>query len=196
MTQRFEGLPCAAAAVTLGAIVAMNSTAAIKTLDTITGDDLAAIQKSLPIARRHRVDIDACKIDVVSSKSYIGVVYECGSGDEVNRKTLGVRLQPESEMPEDEVARALSDPAAFKLRGHLQGASLAPILAGLSVFEKRGFQLSHYQVELLREKNSYLVNFVDKDSKLEGLGNPGTRLGLEVELNAGDLSVIRSNFIR
>lgn len=86
--------------------------------------------------------------------------------------------------------------AAEKQTDSLKSGSLPPILAAADLFEQRRMNLADYRIALLRSTNTYVVTFTDKDSQAGGRGNPGKRLGFEVELNGADLRVIRSHFIR
>ena len=180
-------------AAIMGLALTMNSSAAIKSLDSINGADFAAIRDSLPTFKGHDLRLEKCAISLISGESETVIVYLDKKARESDQKPIGVRLQPEAELSVEETRRILSQ---FKPRAHLQGSSLAPILEAARVFESRGFDLSPYKIELIREKMSYTVIFVDKDGEGGGLGAPGSRPGFEVELDTRDLRVIRSNFIR
>jgi hypothetical protein len=78
----------------------------------------------------------------------------------------------------------------------LHSGSLAAILVAVPVLEQRKMKLADYRITLLRNRDSYVITFTDKDSQSGGRGNPGRRLGLEVEVGTADLHVINSHFIR
>lgn len=60
----------------------------------------------------------------------------------------------------------------------------------------RKLDASHYRTRVSRSGDSIFVIFLDKNAFPSGRGNRGSRPGLEVELDAGSLKVIRSYFIR
>lgn len=65
-----------------------------------------------------------------------------------------------------------------------------------TVFQQQNLDLVHYKSTLVRDGESLVVIFTDKDGRAGGRGNSGTRPGFEVQMDARDLRVIRSNFIR
>jgi hypothetical protein len=155
--------------------------------------------------------------DAVEGSSLIEIraaLQHLESGDR-NIRTYGVRVLRNGKTtvvftPKDDETRALAvrDSAVLsaaelkdllassKQTNSLRSGSLAPMLAAAQIFEQRKLDLADYRVTLLRSGNSYVVTFTDKDAQVGGRGNPGKRLGFEVELGASDLRVIRSHFIR
>ena len=78
----------------------------------------------------------------------------------------------------------------------LHAGHLPVILAALPIFEQRKMNLADYRITLFQKNDSYVVTFTDKDSQSGGRGNPGKRLGFEVEFGVADLRVLNSHFIR
>jgi len=71
------------------------------------------------------------------------------------------------------------------------------MIAALPVFaQQKGLHLDQYRLELIRDKTSFIITFLDKTSQTDGLGNPGPLPGFEVVLNVQDLKVLRSHYIR
>lgn len=164
----------------------MMQVAQIQVLDTIEGSSVAHIREALQHVSH---DQDA--------KTYAVRVFDNGKPAVVfapkndNVRMIGVRdgivLSP---------AEVTHITAHSRQKHALQAGSLAIILAALPTFEQRKMNLADYRITLLRNKSSYVLTFTDNDSQSSGRGNPGKRLGLEVELSMSDLHVIRSHFIR
>ena len=112
------------------------------------------------------------------------------------RKSIGVRVGAGVEMNSRDLNALITNRDHLKVIDTLQGASFQPIQVAVTVFQQRNLDLQHYNITLLRDGNSLVVIFTDKDGKPDVLGNPGPRLGFEVKLDGHDMRVLRSNFIR
>ena len=64
------------------------------------------------------------------------------------------------------------------------------------VFAEHNPDLTQYKISVVENENSLVVIFLDKNNKINTIGNPGILPGFEVELNIKDLQVIKSHFIR
>jgi hypothetical protein len=99
-------------------------------------------------------------------------------------------------------ARSLMSAAALSATDRQRAVDVIPgvhlpiYLAAARIAAERQLNLEHYRITLIREGDSYVAIFIDAEAVLIGRGNPSSRPGLEVELAASDLRVIRSNFIR
>ena len=78
----------------------------------------------------------------------------------------------------------------------IQGSSVLVIQATMEVLQRHNLDLTQYKIDVVREGNSVVVIFTDKDRQVGTRGNLSARPGFEVELNAHDLHVLRSNFVR
>ncbi|MBA4274854.1 MAG: hypothetical protein C0436_04290 [Alphaproteobacteria bacterium] len=76
----------------------------------------------------------------------------------------------------------------------------APVAVVHAVAEvkRRGLQPDNYRTQVVQDAQKVIVVFIDKRLPEEGrpVRSPNYAPGLEVELNASDLSVIRSYYIR
>ena len=71
------------------------------------------------------------------------------------------------------------------------------IATAADVFKRHyNADLRDYNIEVVRDGNSIVVIFLDKDREPGTRGSTGGRPGFEVELDARDFRVIRSNFLR
>jgi len=77
----------------------------------------------------------------------------------------------------------------------IQGSSFLATQAVVVVFQRHNPDLTQYKIEVVREGDSGVVIFADKN-RPEGTRGSVGKPGFEVELNAGDLRVLRSNFVR
>lgn len=187
-------LPLLALGTIMGVIVPQMTSAPLQVLDSINGEDLAAIQATLPSLRYRRLAPESHNIFVLAGPAFVAVVYR----DEKDAaKLVGFRLNPVADLSVAEAYAILMGNAGFQLRGKLHGSSLGPLLAALPVFEQqKRLHLDEYRLDLIREKTAFTVTFLDKTSQPGGLGNPGPLPGFEVVLNAHDLKVVRSHYIR
>ena len=178
----------------MGVTVPQETSAALQILDSINGEDLAAIQATLASLRNHGLAPEAHNIFVGASAAFVGVVYQ---DEKDSGKIVGIRANPVGALNAAESSSILLSRAGFQLRGKMHGSSLGPMLATLPVFaQQKGLHLDQYRLELMRDKASFIVTFLDKTSQPGGLGNPGPRPGFEVVVNAQDLKVLRSHYIR
>jgi len=191
---RRQSLPLLALGMIMGVTVPQGTSAALQILDSINGEDLAAIQATLPSLRDRRLAPEAHNIFVGAGAAFVGVVYQ---DEKDSSKIVGIRVNPAGDLTAAEASGILMGRAVFQLRGKLHGSSLGPMIAALPVFaQQKGLHLDQYRLELIREKTSFIVTFLDKTSQPGGLGNPGPLPGFEVVLNAQDLKVLRSHYIR
>jgi len=164
----------------------MMQMAQIQVLDMIEGSSVVEIQAALQHLG-HDQNVRTCAVRVLQNGKT--VVVFTPKDDET--RAIAVR---------DGVVLSAAEGKDFtahsKQTGTLHAGSLAAILAAVPVFEQRKMKLADYRITLLQNRNSYGVTFTDKDSQTGGRGNPGKRLGFEVEVGAADLHVINSHFIR
>ena len=85
---------------------------------------------------------------------------------------------------------------SIKVLDTIQGSSYLAIQAAMGVFQRHNPDLALYKIEVVRDGDPLVVIFTDKDRPSGARGNIGARPGFEVEMDARDLHVRRSNFIR
>jgi hypothetical protein len=157
--------------------------------DQIRGSSLVEVRTALGALKLRGAAVEQFDVQVFGDAQPVVVFKPKGKLAGALAFHKGVVISP---------AAVTSIPVSGKQTDRLDGASLPPILRAAEVFEQRHMNLADYRIELVRKPKSYVVIFVDKDSRsgTGRRGNPGKRPGLVVELDADDLHLIGSNFIR
>jgi hypothetical protein len=177
----------------------MSDKGPIKVQDTVLGSHYLGIRAAVKILERHKLDLSEYTILVVREGKSVVVLLIASKEKEGAPKQLGVRQGDATELNARDLSALLAKLNQLTTLEKIQGRSLLAIRAAEEVFLSRDpkADLARYKVEVLREGDSVLVIFVDKDRK------PGTRgtaagqaPGFEVELKANDLSFVRANFSR
>jgi hypothetical protein len=174
----------------------MSKTGPIKVLETMQGSSYLTIESALKTLERWGLDVPNSTITVLRDKETPVVVVERMTPGTGAAERHGARVEPDVELTADEVNRLTSAPDPAKAQDKIQGSSLPAIRVAAEVFRKKIPDLSGYRIALMSEGDSRIVAFTDKDAPPGSRGGGGTRLGFEVEMNARDLVVRRSNFIR
>jgi hypothetical protein len=94
-------------------------------------------------------------------------------------------LEPQIAMPDSD----------FQLLDPKHPISLKAIHVATEVFREHNPDLNAYDVQIVKDRGLLVVVFVDKN-RVPGARGAGSVPGFEVELDANDLHVIRSNFVR
>ena len=160
------------------------------------GSSFAYVRSAMTIFQCHDLDIADFEIMVVREKTSLVVVFINKEEKADARKSIGVREGAGVEMNFRDLNALLTTRDHFEVMDTLQGASFQPIQVAVTVFQQRNLDLQHYNITLMRDGNSLVVIFIDKDGQPDFLGNPGPRLGLEVELDSQGQHVLKSHFIR
>jgi len=168
----------------------------LKVLDTIQGSSFLAIQTAMGVFQRHNLDLKRCKIAVVREESSAVILFTETDGQQGAPKDLAVRQGSDVELSGGELCALRSETGRVKVLDTIQGTSFAPIQAAIAVFRRHNPDLTQYKIAVVREGNSVVIIFTDRDERPGAVGNPGVRLGFEVELNVREMRVVRSNFIR
>jgi len=162
----------------------------LKVVDTLQGTSFLAIEAALRTLQRREPDLARRSVTVLRHGESTVVVLS-GEGT-----PLAARVSPDAELSEREVERLAEAPEKPKVLDRIQGSSLPAIRAGVDAFAKRLPDPAPYRITLTSEGDSLVVAFTDGSAPPGGRGAPGARPGFEVELDARDLSVRRSSFIR
>lgn len=167
----------------------------IEVLDTIQGSSYPVIERALAVLQSHGPDLNSTHITVVRRGDSDAVVFTGDAERAGAGENLGVRMDTERVLNPDELSALLSNLDRVDPVDELTGSSLLAIRAALDVFNQHGPDLSRYKIVVVRDGESKVVLFSDKDLQ------PGSRgsvqvPGFEVELNPHDLEVLRSNFVR
>lgn len=185
-----------AVTLTSGGLAMMTSTAPIKLLDTIQGGNFLAIQSAMTVFERQHADLRQYKIEVFREDDSVMVVFTKQNSGASGQSKIGVRSGAATEITAAALQQLLADTARVKLLDTIQGGSFLAIQSAMTAFHRHYPDLAKYKIEVLREGDAVIVIFTDKDAPVGGRGNLGARPGFEVEMNARDLKVLRSNFVR
>jgi hypothetical protein len=173
----------------------MSNSSQIQFLDTLQGSSFLAIQGVLEVFQRHNQDLTQSNIEVLREGSSVVVIF-ADKGEPVStRENLGVRLESKAELSTQDLSSLRSNADRIHLLDRIQGNSFVMIQAAMGIFQRHNPDLTDYKIEVVREGDSVVVIFADKD-RPEGTRGSIGKAGFEVELNAGDLRVLRSNFVR
>lgn len=171
----------------------------LQVLDAIRGDNLVAIQSVMGAFQQRNLDIAQSVIDVLRVEGSGIIVVAQRSGAEGTDEGLGVRVETGAELAAQDLhfLRSGAQPAE-RLDG-IHGSNFRAIQAAMDVFP-RNLDVRNYNIEVVREGGLYegasiVVIFSDKDRPAGTRGSTG-RPGFEVELDAHDLRVLRSNYVR
>ncbi len=91
---------------------------------------------------------------------------------------------------------ALSSASRVEVIDSIQGTSFLAIVAALPAFERHKPELSDYRIRVARAGSSLVVIFSDKADSGVVRGSGGKRPSFEVQMDAKDLRVVRSNYVR
>jgi hypothetical protein len=167
----------------------------IRVLDTIRGSSYLAIKDAMKAVERRKSDLAQYKIAVVSERDSVAVIFLDKDTQSAAPKNFGVRRGSEHEMNPSELAGLTSD-GKFKVLDAISGSNFLAIKAAMAVFQRHNPDLAYYIIEVVSEGDSVVVIFADKDRHLGTRGSLGPRPGFEVEMDANDLRVLRSNFVK
>lgn len=175
----------------------------IAELDKCLGSNLLRIQTAIEVIEIPPLKLAHYKIIVVSEKD-IDFVLFIDKSERVNtRENLGVQYvlkdkkKSGHKIPPDQIRTLLTKMDQLKTLDILEGSNLLAIRAAIPVFLKsKKVKLTEYKIDVVRDGDSTIVIFVDKDRKRGVRGHNVNRPGFEVELNPKDLKVLRSNFLR
>lgn len=84
----------------------------------------------------------------------------------------------------------------FDVLATLPGTLAVALAKAIARFQETNLPLEAYTVTVLREGETLIVTFTDKDAPAGGRGSPGQRPGFEVMLDQKSLTIIESQFIR
>lgn len=90
----------------------------------------------------------------------------------------------------------MSDTAKLETIDTIRGKSYLAVQAAVRELQRKNLDVVGYKIQVLKEGNSVFVIFLDQHQPEGTLGSVGAKPGFEVELDARDLSVRRSNFVR
>jgi len=171
----------------------MTNSTKIQILDTVKGSSFLAIQSTMEIFQRHAPDLGQSIIEVMCDPNSVVVILDSKDVSANTQKSIGVRLESKVELNAHDISILRS---RMELIDRIHGGSFLPIKKGVEVFSQRyNPDLMVYSIMLVSEKDSVVVIFTDKDRPTGTRGSVG-KPGFEVELNAEDLTVRRSNFVR
>lgn len=163
----------------------------IRDEDKLRGSSFLAIQSALPVFQAHGLNPAQYRV-VVSGAGHSAVTVFVEK--ESQARSVGVRQGQELSPADLSAAMSQLDPA--QPRDAIQATSIAPVAVAVGALRRFNPDLNHYLITLARDKESMFVIFTDADAPVGGFGSSGKRPGYEVQLNAQNLTVVRSNLIR
>lgn len=167
----------------------------IQLLDSIQGSSYLAILSALEVIEHYHLNLLQFEFKLVAKDNSITVVLIDKADAKATREGIGINLESRKELSPPELSRLQSDTDSTQIIDQIQGSSFLAIQAATRVFQRYDPDLMDYKIEVVREGNSVVIIFTDKDRLAHTRGSVG-KPGFEVELNAQDLQVLRSNFIR
>lgn len=173
-------------------------TSQIKIVDTILGSSFVVMEPAIPLAQKRNLDIRRSLIELLRRQEITFVLFtlEDGNRSDFGRK-FGVLQGPYCELSSAKLDSYLSHRDQLETLDHIHGKHFVAVEASVKVFQERlKNDLVRYRIAVARESDFLFVTFTDKDGKAGVRGAPGTQPGFEVQLNAADLKIIRSNFLR
>jgi hypothetical protein len=90
----------------------------------------------------------------------------------------------------------MGNAANLEILDSVRGRSYLAIQSAMPEFLRRIADVAGYKIVVTKEGNTLTITFVDEEGATGALGNPGNKPGLAVELDAGDLRVLRSYYLR
>lgn len=173
----------------------VNSTK-IQLLDTIQGSNFLAIQSAMEIFQRYNPELTQSKIKVIHEGNSEIVILTNQNDPTNTQKNLGVKLESREELSIQDLSTLKLNMEQIQLMDRIEGSHFPFINKAVGVFQQyNNSELVLYNIKVVREGDAVVVIFVDKDRPIGTRGSIG-RPGFEVKLNAQDLTVIQSNFVR
>jgi len=90
----------------------------------------------------------------------------------------------------------MTDNAKPEVIDAIRGKSFLAVQAASQELARHNLDIVGYKITLVMKGESVVVIFTDQNAPPGVRGSGGVKPGFEVELNARDLSVIRSYFVR
>jgi hypothetical protein len=162
--------------------------------DTILGSSFGTIQQAVHVLDRKKLKLELYKIQLLAHQDAVVALFTDQDPQGV-RESYAVRKGADTELTPHDLTLLLSQRGDAKKLDSLQGTSLLAIRAAVGEVLRHTQDLDQFKIEVLREGDAIVVAFTNKDLK-PGVRGGGGKLAFEVELNASDLKVRRSNFIR
>ena len=179
----------------------MTNPGPIQKLDNILGRHYLAIQDALKILEPRQLKLADYEILVVvdaDAEADGEVIILFGKeGERGAQEHFGVRRKPPREMDAAEVEALLSRLPEIKTAANILGPSLLAVQTAVAVFLNRTQQdLNAYKIEVVRDGDTVVVIFSDKDLVPGTRGIRVGRPGFEVAMRPSDLKVVRSQYTR
>lgn len=173
----------------------MSTPIQLRVADTLQGETYPLLEEALAVLERAGGDARHYAVSLVDDAEPV-VVFRARDPHEGVRTPVAVRRHAGTELPADELRAVLARADRHKELPLLDGANLLAVRAAVVAFRQRLPELDPYRITVLRAADTISVLFTDKTAELRGRGSPGKRPGFEVQLDARDLRVLRSNFMR
>jgi hypothetical protein len=167
----------------------------MKVVETLQGSSFLAIKAALKVLEPRKPELEKSEIVVVRQGDAVLVILAGKKEDKAAAKDFGVQLEPNKELNAQDLAALLSKMDQLDVLDRIQGSHYPLLRTAVDVFTAKKLELADYKLTLVRKKDSFSVIFADKKRE-PGTRGSGDKPGFEVEMNARDLKVFRSNFVR
>ncbi len=169
----------------------------LTTVESILGDSFLAIRMALSVLAPRRLNLPQCTFRVVGSVEGATLLVRGPAGDG-SPGVLGVHAATGKELTPAEVGTAELNPDPDTPANTIRGTSWPVLRAAADVFLQRSPNpdLAQYSIEMVREGETIVVIFADRDRQPGARGAIRGRPGFEVAFNEKDLTVLRANFVR
>jgi hypothetical protein len=167
----------------------MATTGQIKVLESIQGSSFLASESAMGVFQSHKPDIEHGSFEVLREGDSELVVFTEG------QTQLGVRTGTAVELNAQDLKALTSNRARMKVVDTIQGSNFLSMRVAAEVFRRHKPDLSEYRIEVVRDGDSLVVLFSDKN-RIRGTRGSVGRPGFEVALDPRDRRVTRSNFVR
>jgi len=180
----------------LGVSQVMGNSGQIEIIDHISGSHFVAVLSATDIAHQRNWDLNTSTIHVLKEDASLFVAFLANKDSQSSSPDQWViDLNSRKELTVTAAIPWLAQINGTKDVAELSGSSVAVIETALGIFRSHGLDVGDYQIDVIRQGESFTVIFADKDRPQGTVGSVG-KPGFEVELNRKDLSVLRSNFVR
>jgi hypothetical protein len=183
------------AIVMMGAQMVMANSGPIQFLDSIHGNSFLAIQSTMEVFQRRKLDLARSRFEVARTGDSLVVILTEQHGPGKTREKVGVSVETKMELSPQDLAAVISNTDRYLLVDHILGSNLVAVQTAVRVFAQHQPDLRQYKIDVIRDGDALAVLFADKD-RPPGIHGSVGQAGFEVELNAQDMTVVRSNFVR
>jgi hypothetical protein len=172
--------------------------AKIEVLQACLGVHYLRIRNALEILQRPRLDVAHYQFIVVLENSLVYVILKDTTEQTDTPEHFGVQTERKEVLTPEQLQQTLGRLEQITTLDKIQGVHYPQIRVAANVFLERlpAADLAKYKISVVRDGESLVVIFTDKDRDPMTRGHNPKCPEFEVELNQVDLTVRRANFLR